>query len=234
MIPHTDDDPARQFSFVTWALIALCIAVYVWEERLGLDMPDAFNAYGFVPKSLMSPQFLPGEDHLPSFVTMITSMFLHGGIWHLFGNMLYLLIFGQAIEQAMGHARYLLFYLISGLAAAMTMAFMDPASGIPMIGASGAISGLLGAYMLLHPKAQVRVLIPIGIIFYPLRIAAVWATGLWFAMQLLSAATATPDSPGVAWWAHIGGFVAGMVLTPFLKSANTEIFGPRHRRSPWA
>lgn len=226
MSPVSDDTTGKQVSFVTWALILICVAVYIWEERLGFDMSDAFNAYGFVPKTLMSPQFTPGEDRLPAFITMITSMFLHGGIWHLIGNMIYLLIFGCVIESAMGHARFLLFYLLSGLAAALTMAFMDPASYIPMIGASGAISGVLGAYMLLYPRARVRFMIPIGIIFYPLHIAAVWVASVWFVMQLLSAVTSTPDSPGVAWWAHIGGFLAGMALTPLLKSARVPLFGP--------
>jgi membrane associated rhomboid family serine protease len=234
MIPISDDNTPRTAPFVNWALIAICVVVYIWEERLGLSMSRAFDAYGFIPASLMSPQ--PDVDaggRLPAFVTIFTSMFLHGGIWHLIGNMLYLWIFGNAIEDAMGHARHLLFYLLCGAAAAMLMAFMDPASQVPMIGASGAISGVLGAYMLLYPRVKVTVVVPVGIIFYPFHIAAVWVVGLWFAMQLLSAVTSTPDSPGVAWWAHIGGFLAGMALTPFLKSAQIPYFGGRRRRGPW-
>jgi membrane associated rhomboid family serine protease len=234
MIPIADDNPTRLTPFFTWAIIVACVAVYIWEERLGLDMSDAFNAFGFVPKALMSPQLDTSEvPHLPALATTVTSMFLHGGIWHLIGNMIYLLIFGRAIEDAMGHARFLLFYLLSGVAAAMTMAFMDPVSSIPMVGASGAISGVLGAYMLIYPKAKVTVIVPIGIIFYPFRIAAVWVVGVWFAMQLLSAITSTPDSPGVAWWAHVGGFLAGMALTPFLKSARVRFWGPHVPKGPW-
>lgn len=235
MIPISDDNPARLTPIFTWIIVALCVVVYIWEERLGLDMSDAFNAFGFVPKALMSPQFVSQDDipHLPATATIVTSMFLHGGVWHLIGNMIYLLIFGNNIEDAMGHARFLLFYLLSGVAAAMSMAFMDPASSIPMVGASGAISGVLGAYMLIYPKAKVTVIVPIGIIFYPFRIAAVWVVGAWFAMQLLSAATSTPDSPGVAWWAHVGGFLAGMALTPFLKSSKIRYFGPHIRKGPW-
>lgn len=235
MIPISDEAPARLTPFFTWTIIAMCVAVYIWEERLGLDMSEAFNAFGFVPKALMSPQFVGQEDvwHLPAAATVITAMFLHGSFWHLIGNMVYLLIFGKRIEDALGHARFLLFYLLSGVAAAMTMAFMDPVSGIPMVGASGAISGLLGAYMLIYPRARVTVIVPIGIIFYPFRIAAVWVVGAWFAMQLLNAATSTPDSPGVAWWAHIGGFLAGMALTPFLKSSKIRYFGPGAYKGPW-
>jgi membrane associated rhomboid family serine protease len=231
MIPISDDNPARQTPFFTWLLIAVCVAVYIWE--VGTDTSGAYMTYGFVPATLMSPQEPSETLALPAIATVFTSMFLHGGIWHLIGNMLYLLIFGNNIEDAMGHARFLLFYALSGVAAAMTMAFMDPASTIPMIGASGAISGVLGAYMLIYPRAKVTVIVPIGIIFYPFRVAAIWVVGLWFVMQLVSAATATPDSPGVAWWAHIGGFLAGMALTPFLKSSQIPFFGPQPRRGPW-
>lgn len=235
MIPISDENQTRRTPFFTWIVIGLCVAVYIWQERLGLDIADAFNAYGFVPKALMSPQFVPQDEsrHLPAAATIVTAMFLHGSFWHLVGNMIYLLIFGKSIEAAMGHARYVLFYILSGVAAAMTMAFMDPVSAIPMVGASGAISGVLGAYMLIYPKTKVTVIVPIGIIFYPFRIAAVWVVGAWFAMQLLNAATSTPDSPGVAWWAHIGGFLAGMALTPVLKSAKTGYFGPKTPRGPW-
>lgn len=210
---------ARLLPVVTGALALACIGVYVWEERLGLAMSEAFHTYGFIPEALMSPPYVAPEDaRLPAAVTILTAMFLHGSFWHLIGNMLYLWVFGGRIERAMGHARFLLFYILSGVAAAMTMAFLDPASPIPMVGASGAISGLLGAALLIYPRVPVTVYVPIGIILYPLRIATVWVVGAWFAMQLLSAATITPDSPAVAWWAHVGGFLAGMALTPFLTS----------------
>ncbi|HEY0283061.1 MAG TPA: rhomboid family intramembrane serine protease [Rhizomicrobium sp.] len=234
MIPISDDNPSRQTPFFTWAIIAVCVAVYIWQVRQGPQSGTVFQLYGFVPKSLMSPPLSPAEETGWSALTNIfTSMFVHGGIWHLAGNMLYLWIFGNNIEDAMGHARFLLFYLLCGVAAALTMAFMDPASTIPMVGASGAISGVLGAYMLLYPRARVTVVIPIVIIFYPFRISAVWVVGVWFAMQLFSAAGSTPDSPGVAWWAHIGGFVAGLLLTPFLKASHVPFFGPRSLRGPW-
>jgi membrane associated rhomboid family serine protease len=234
MIPISDDNPVRQTPFFTWTFIAVCVAVYVWQINQGPEMGAVFPRYGFTPQALMSPPLSPAEETgWSALITIFTSMFLHGGFWHLAGNMLYLWIFGNNVEEAMGHARFVLFYLLCGVAAALTMAFMDPASDVPMVGASGAISGVLGAYMLLYPRARVTVVIPIVIIFYPFRISAVWVVGAWFAMQLFSAAVSTPDSPGVAWWAHIGGFAAGLALTPFLKSSRVPFFGPRTPRGPW-
>ncbi|MBU6299565.1 MAG: rhomboid family intramembrane serine protease [Alphaproteobacteria bacterium] len=234
MIPISDDNPTRLTPVVNWALILACVAVYVWEAQLGSGVGAVYARYGFTPKWLMSPPLSPADETGWSALTNIfTSMFLHGGILHLGGNMLYLWIFGNNIEDAMGHSRYTLFYFLSGIAAALTMAFMDPSSTTPMIGASGAISGVLGAYMLLYPRALVTVIVPLGIIFYPFRIRAVWVVGIWFAMQLFSAALSNPDSPGVAWWAHVGGFAAGLLLTPFLKSSHIPFFGPRRLRGPW-
>ena len=234
MIPISDDSQTRLTPLVTLAIVLACVLVYVWEVRLGPEMGAAYGQYGFVPRTLLSPQLpSPDQTSLPPWATIFSSMFLHGSFWHLAGNMLYLWIFGNNIEDAMGHARFVLFYFLSGIAAALTMAFMDPASTLPMVGASGAISGVLGAYMLLYPRARVTVVVPVLIILYPLRLSAVWVVGVWFAMQLLNATLSTPDSPGVAWWAHVGGFAAGIVLTPLFKSRNFPLFG-RVRRGPWA
>lgn len=233
MIPISDENPTRITPVVTWALIAACVGIYLWQMHLGEQLGgDALNRYGFIPSRFMSPQFEATHiPDLPAAFPLVTYMFLHGSIWHLAGNMLYLWIFGNNIEDAMGHVRFLLFFLICGIVAALTMAYMDPLSQFPMVGASGAISGALGAYMLLYPRARVTVLIPLLIILYPFRINAVWVVGVWFAMQLL--ALTGPDTSGVAWWAHVGGFAAGIVLTPFLKSAEVPFFGPRHTRGPW-
>src|SRR6201999_1231973 len=125
----------------------------------------------------------------------------------------------------MGHVRYLLFYLACGVVAALTMAFLDPQSQIPMVGASGAISGVLAAYMLLFPRARVTVIVPLGIIFYPLVISAIWVIGFWFVLQLISAAFTSVGQPGVAFWAHVGGFAAGLLLTPLFKSSQFRLFG---------
>jgi membrane associated rhomboid family serine protease len=146
--------------------------------------------------------------------------------------MLYLWIFGNNVEDAMGHLRFLAFYLMCGAAAALAMAYIDPSSRVPMIGASGAISGVLAAYVLLYPRHRVTVIVPLGIIFYPLSIAAIWVVGFWFVMQLFSAALSNPGQPGTAWWAHIGGFAAGLLLTPLLKSRHVPLFS-RRPPGPW-
>jgi membrane associated rhomboid family serine protease len=234
MIPISDDNPVRLTPYVTWLLILSCTLVFVWEFTLGQELNAALNALGFTPASLSSRGAAPSESlGIPPFATIFISMFLHGSLLHLGGNMLYLWIFGNNIEDAMGHLRFILFYLISGVAAALTMAYMDPGSHVPMVGASGAISGVLAAYVLLYPRARVTVIIPLGIVFWPFRISAVWVVGLWFVTQLFLAALSDPSKPGVAWWAHVGGFAVGLVLTPLFKSAAVPYFGPVIRRGPW-
>lgn len=233
MIPISDDNPGISAPIVSWTIIAACVAVYIWQLSLGRQEAQAIAALGFVPLSLF--QHIPvssGQPDIPAGVTLFTSMFLHGGILHLGGNMLFLWIFGNNVEDAMGHFKFLAFYLLCGVAAALTLAFMQPGSPIPMIGASGAISGVLAGYMLLYPRAQVTVVVPLGIIFYPLTVGAAWVVGFWFILQLVSAAFSDTSQPGVAFWAHVGGFIAGLVLTPILKSAQFPLFG-RVRRGPW-
>lgn len=233
MIPISDDNPTRLTPIVTWALILACVGVFLWELSLGREMQAALVVFGFTPASLLSG-YAPtaGVGQVPSGVTIVTSMFLHGSILHVAGNMLYLWIFGNNVEDAMGHFRFLAFYFLCGIAAALSLAYIDPTSHLPMVGASGAISGVLAAYVLLFPRARVTVIVPLGIIFFPFRITAVWVVGFWFLLQLFSAAATHPDQPGVAWWAHVGGFAAGLVLTPFFKSSDFPLFG-RIRRGPW-
>jgi membrane associated rhomboid family serine protease len=157
-------------------------------------------------------------------------MFLHGGLLHLGGNMLYLWIFGNNIEDAMGHVRYLIFYFACGIGAALSQGVLNPASDVPMVGASGAISGVLAAYLLIFPRARVTVIVPLGILLYPLKISALFVIGFWFVIQLFQAGMADPNEPGVAWWAHIGGFSVGLVLAPIF--SRFPLFGQR-RASPW-
>ncbi|HLY07387.1 MAG TPA: rhomboid family intramembrane serine protease [Rhizomicrobium sp.] len=234
MIPISDDNPARLAPVVTWLVIGFCTVVYLWEWSLGREMNAAIFVFGFVPASLTISHAAPdGFVSLPPFATIFTSMFMHGGILHLAGNMLYLWIFGNNVEDAMGHARYALFYLTCGVAAALTLALIDPASGIPMVGASGAISGVLAAYVLLFPRVRVTVIVPLGIIFYPFRLSAFWVVSFWFVLQLLSASFSNPQQPGVAWWAHVGGFATGLLLTPIFKSRGFPLFGGP-RRGPWS
>jgi len=235
MIPISDDNPVDHAPFVTWLLILACVATFAWEISLGeKGMDAALGVFGFSPATLFGSETPPSKIYgVSASATIFISMFLHGGWLHIIGNMLYLWIFGNNIEEAMGHARFTLFYFACGALAALTMAFIDSTSMVPMVGASGAISGVLGAYMLLYPRARVHVIIPLGIIFYPLWIRAVWVVGVWFAMQLVSAAFADPTQPGTAFWAHVGGFAAGLILTPFLKSRDVRYFGPYFSTGPW-
>jgi membrane associated rhomboid family serine protease len=232
MIPISDDNPTTHTAFINWAIVGLCVAVYLWEWSLGHQMAAAISVLGFVPAALFGhPQVLRGYIHVP-LATLFTSMFVHGGLLHVAGNMLYLAIFGNNIEEAMGHVRYLFFYLLCGVAAALTLAWMDPGALIPMVGASGAISGVLAAYLLLYPRARVTVVVPLGIILWPFTISAFWVVGLWFLLQLASAMFTDPAQPGVAWWAHVGGFVMGLALTPLFKSRGIPLFGYQARSDP--
>jgi membrane associated rhomboid family serine protease len=156
-----------------------------------------------------------------TFLPLFTSMFMHGGWLHLIGNMLFLYVFGDNIEDRLGHLRYLLFYLLAGLGAAFTQIFINPVSQIPMVGASGAIAGVLGAYILLFPTARILTLIPIFFFIQLVELPAYLFLGIWFIMQLVSGMLSLgigADAGGVAWWAHIGGFATGAVLLVFLKS----------------
>lgn len=213
MIPIRDYNPATRTPYVTIALIASCILVFIWQ--LSLDQRSGeilVRQFGFIPALLFGhASWAEGAGLVPSWATLVSSMFLHGSVMHLAGNMLYLWIFGNNIEDVMGHGRFAIFYLLCGLVAAMAQALPDPGSTIPMIGASGAISGVLGAYLLLFPKVQVQVVIPIGF-FMMRKLPAGWLLGIWIAFQVISGLAADPSGGGVAWWAHVGGFVAGMAL----------------------
>ena len=234
VIPISDDNPTRLIPMATWGIIVLCVIAYIWERSFGRDMDAAILVLGFTPASLFGHARPPqGFESLPPAATIVTSMFMHGSVLHLAGNMLYLWIFGNNVEDAMGHLRFVAFYLLCGLAAALMLAYIDPGSRIPMVGASGAISGVLAGYVLLYPRARVTVIVPLGIIFYPFTVSAFWVVSFWFVLQLLSAALSDPNQPGVAWWAHVGGFGAGLVLTPLLKSRSFPLFA-RPRRGPWA
>jgi rhomboid family protein len=218
MIPLHDDNPTTRTPVVTIALIATCVLVYLWQASLGPQAGQAaVYSFGFIPAVVFEGVRLPTElVRVPAGLTLLTSMFLHGGFMHLAGNMLYLWVFGNNIEDVCGHGRFLLFYLLCGLVAAFAQALPNPASDVPMIGASGAISGVLGAYLLLFPHARVRVLIPLGLIFFT-TVRAGWLLGFWFVFQLLSGLGASSARGGVAFWAHVGGFIAGLALILVLR-----------------
>ena len=228
MIPLRDDNPSTIQPLVGWVLISLCTIAYLWQQSLGHSGgARAIYSLGLIPAVLLEGASSPSHMiDVPAWTTVFTSMFLHGGIWHVAGNLLYLWIFGDNVEDAMGHGRFLVFYLICGVAAALAQALPDPSSTIPMIGASGAISGVLGAYLLLFPHARVLVVIPLGIYPYVVRMPAMAVLGIWFLLQLVSTAFADGGA-GVAFRAHIGGFVAGVALIPLFKSPGFRLWQGR-------
>jgi len=229
MIPLHDDNPTKLTPVVTIASIAVCILVFLYQASLPFDPDNTFVfQYGAIPALLFGQADLPETVVLiPAYATLITSMFLHGGWMHLIGNMLYLWVFGNNIEDVMGHAKYVVFYLTCGILAALSHALTDPSSPIPMVGASGAISGVLGAYVLLFPRARVLVLMPgLG----ATKVAAGVVLGMWFVMQLLSGGMSIgSQGGGVAFFAHIGGFLAGMALIGLFKRRDVPFLAPSHR-----
>ncbi len=244
-LPLYDDTPRIRTPVLTWGLIAACTAVFLWQEGLRpRAAAQAVYAFGMVPAVLLGSAELPaGLRAVPPWATIFTSMFLHGGWLHLIGNMLYLWLFGRGVEAALGAARFLAFYLVCGTVAALTQALVAPASTVPMIGASGAIAGVLGAYLVLYPRGNVVVLIWIFILVRLITVPAVILLGIWFLLQLLGALSAPANAPGVAVWAHVGGFIAGMVLVfplrrrgvHLLQPSRTKSFSwaPMRRRGPW-
>jgi len=219
VIPIRDDNPKNRTPYVAYGLLGLCVAAYLWQLTLGpAGFQSVFFSLGLIPAVLTGHAALPSElATVPPSFTIVTSMFLHGGFLHLAGNLLYLWIFADNVEDVLGHVRFLVFYLLCGVGAAAAQVLPDPDSVIPMVGASGAISGVLSAYLLMFPHARVLVVIPFGFILQVLRLRAVTVLGFWFLLQLLSSLVTTQDSGGVAFRAHIGGFVAGLALLPLLR-----------------
>ncbi len=224
-LPLHDKNPRIRIDkpWVTWALILACCAVFLAESQLHpRQLEQLVFGLGIVPATLLGDRALvPDLFLVPPILTLFTSLFLHGDLMHLIGNMAYLWVFGDNIEDSMGHVRFLGFYLLCGVAAGLAQAAADPAAVTPTIGASGAISGVLGSYLILHPKA--RILVPIIII--PLYLPAYLLLIFWIGFQLFSAAAAGVDSGAVAWWAHIGGFVAGMALIIIFRHKTIPLFG---------
>jgi membrane associated rhomboid family serine protease len=233
MFPIADDNPRIETPMVTWSIIAVCVLVFFWQLSLGTNGGEiAIYEFGMIPARLFGAAELDPElVVVPAWSTVFTSMFMHGGWMHLGFNMLFLWIFGDNVEDSMGHARYLIFYLACGTAAALAQAVVNPDSTVPMVGASGAISGVLGAYLLLHPHATIRTVIFLGLFVTMMHLPALIVLGLWFLMQLVSAALSNSGAPGVAFWAHVGGFVAGMALVPFFKKRGVPLLQPSHRRA---
>lgn len=234
MIPLRDDNPTHITPLVTVSLIVLCTLVYLYQASLPPQPGELFvYRFGAIPATVFGNATLPPEIHGASpLISLITSMFLHGGWMHLIGNMLYLWIFGNNIEDVMGHIRFIAFYVTCGILAVFSHAITDPSSTVPMVGASGAISGVLGAYLLLFPHAQVLVLIPLGLYTRMMYVPAALVLGLWFVMQVLSGGMSVGRTGGgVAFFAHVGGFLAGMALIGVFKRPEVKFFSPQRHRT---
>ncbi len=218
MIPIRDTIVSRTAPIVTYALIAANVAVYLHQESLGAGFERFIEIHGLVPRRFVLHWW---TDVTPLF----SSMFLHGGWLHLLGNMLYLHIFGDNVEDRLGHLRYLVLYLLSGVTAGLAQVAIHPSSALPMVGASGAIAGVTGAYFVFYPRARVVTLVPIFIFIQVVEIPAFFFLLIWFAFQLISGIgnVHTAAGGGIAFWAHIGGFVAGMLLGPTLASASGRL-----------
>jgi len=217
MIPLRDTIKSKTVPFVNYALIALCGVVFLYELSLGARV-DHFIRLTGVTASDVSASLLQGRFAARPAFTLLSSMFVHGGWMHLLGNMLYLYIFGDNVEDRIGHGAYLVFYLLCGAASALVQVYAQQSSTAPLIGASGAISGVLGAYFLLYPKAKILTLIPLFVFFPVVEVSAFFFLGFWFLLQFFQGAIAAAGGNaamgGVAWWAHAGGFVAGAILLP--------------------
>ncbi len=221
MIPLKDENPISTTPIVVYILIAINLAVFVHQLTLGEQIEDFFQLYAVIPKELTASfEGNPPNQSVPEMVTLVSSQFLHGGWMHIGFNMLYLSIFGNNIEDSLGHSKFLLFYLTCGILASLTHWFFDMQSLIPTLGASGAIAGVMGAYILKYPKAQILTLIPLGIIFTTIRIPAIFFLGFWFLQQAISSfaslglTNVTED--GIAYWAHSGGFIFGVIIGPMM------------------
>lgn len=223
MIPYADENaPDRIFPYVNIGIIVVNFLVFFYELSLGAQSTHMLNMfysdYGLVPceyTAHCSTSIYPGTPS-PFYITLITSMFMHVGWLHILGNMVYLWVFGDNIENSMGHVRYLIFYLICGLGANFLEIITAVGSPVPGLGASGAIAGILGAYLMLYPGSRVRTLIPIVFIFLPVRLPAWVLIGFWFLLQFLNGVVALSSkaaaSGGIAYWAHVGGFITGAAL----------------------
>ena len=224
MIPIGDDPPARRsFPLVTLTLIAINVVVFIYELSLGNSINALFRSAGVVPREFLVSTDLPPPAPLNTYYsTLITSMFLHGGFLHIGSNMLYLWIFGDNVEDRLGHLKYLLFYLVCGFGASAAHIYFNLSSSIPSVGASGAIAGVLAGYFLLFPSASIRTLLVLGWFVTVTRVPAIIMIGIWFVTQFVAGLGSVGDSAqtardGVAYWAHIGGFVVGLPLVLLLR-----------------
>jgi membrane associated rhomboid family serine protease len=246
MFPIRDENPHFLTPFVTYAIVALNVIAWVLVQRMGTEAGLAHSLcdLGLIPGELLgraapgttvplTPQFACVVDPSGDWRTVVTHMFLHGGWFHLIGNMWFLWIFGNNVEDSMGHVRFVVFYLLCGLAAAALQVMANPASAIPMVGASGAIGGVMGAYVVLYPRVQVQLLVWFGFYVTTVAVPAVFMLLYWLGMQLLGGALSMGDEGGgVAFWAHVGGFVAGALLVLLFRDPALVARHPYHGWRP--
>ena len=212
MIPLRDATPTRNYPIVNNAIIGINVIVYLIQMAQGPALDRFIYIYGLVPARYTVPQIASYFTSGQQLFSLFAFMFLHGGFWHLLGNMWSLYIFGDNVEDRLGPLRYLLFYVLCGLTSGLSHLILNQHSNIPTIGASGAIAGVMGAYFILHPRSKILTLIPIFFIPYFLEIPAFYFLGIWFVLQFISAAGSRGDIAGIAWWAHIGGFIFGIIF----------------------
>jgi len=225
MIPLRDNAARRRLTAVNTALIVANLAVFGYELSLGSHAGAELKSFGLVPWRL---GFAGGGDPIRGAITLVTSLFLHGGVLHVAGNMLYLYIFGPAVEERMGHARYFGFYIAAGVAAGIATVWMAPRSTVPVIGASGAIAGVLGAYFIYYPRGRILTLVPLFLFVELVNVPAVLYLLLWFVIQVyggMQAQAAGGMAGGLAWWAHVGGFLFGIAIAPIIAGAPREFRG---------
>ena len=225
MVPLRDDNPTQITPYVTYGLIAANILVFLYQLTLNPQLLNGFfHVWAIVPRELTANfNNVPGNDPVPEWLTLVTSQFLHGGFLHIAGNMLFLWIFGNNVEDKLGHVKYLIFYISCGMLAGLAQWYFSAGSNIPSLGASGAIAGVMGAYILRFPQAKVLTLLPLGIFITTVRLPAYAFLGFWFVQQAFYG-VASLDAPsnigmesgGIAYWAHAGGFVFGAILGPLL------------------
>jgi|WetSurMetagenome_2_1015567.scaffolds.fasta_scaffold136756_2 membrane associated rhomboid family serine protease len=211
MIPYKDDNPTSVFPYATIGIIAVNVLVFLWEITSQSGMREVTYSYGAIPQYLLTGE--RGQPISPV-LTVFTSMFMHGGFFHIGGNMLYLWIFGNNIEDRLGHLRFVVFYIFCGIISAYSYAWLNADSTVPMVGASGAISGILGAYLLLFPRTNVHTLLFLGFFVTTVRVPALIVIGFWAIIQFINGLVSAglhERGGGVAWLAHVGGFMAGFV-----------------------
>ena len=220
MIPLRDENPTQTTPIIVYALITINIVVFWHQLTLGSGLDGFFQLYAVIPQQLSNSfEGIGPSQSVPELVTLITSQFLHGGLMHIGFNMLFLWTFGNNIEDDLGHFKFLIFYLTCGVLAGLTHWFFGMQSVIPTVGASGAIAGVMGAYIIKYPRAQILTLLPLGFFITTVRIPAVFFLGFWFLQQAISsiASLGMPEGmAGVAYWAHAGGFVFGAILGPIM------------------